>query len=52
VAAKVPEGPMWVHEINHDGYRMIVIRDQDRVRLVSRSDYNWARQCSRRTDIF
>jgi hypothetical protein len=27
VAAKVPEGPIWVHEIKHDGYRLQVRRD-------------------------
>ena len=26
-------GPAWVHEIKHDGYRMIVRRTDDRVRL-------------------
>jgi bifunctional non-homologous end joining protein LigD len=24
---KVPAGPDWIHEIKHDGYRMIVVRD-------------------------
>jgi bifunctional non-homologous end joining protein LigD len=24
---KVPAGPEWIHEIKHDGYRMIVQRD-------------------------
>ncbi len=27
---KVPTGPDWVHEIKHDGYRLIVRRDADR----------------------
>jgi ATP-dependent DNA ligase len=27
----------WIHEIKHDGYRMIVRRDRDRVRLFAGS---------------
>jgi ATP-dependent DNA ligase len=30
---KVPEGAEWIHEIKHDGYRLIVQRDGKRVRL-------------------
>jgi ATP-dependent DNA ligase len=29
---RVPTGPQWVHEIKHDGYRLIVRLDGDRVR--------------------
>jgi ATP-dependent DNA ligase len=29
-AYKVLAGPDWVHEIKHDGYRLIVRRDADR----------------------
>jgi bifunctional non-homologous end joining protein LigD len=42
VAAKVPKGPMSVHEINHDGYRLIVRKSGDRVRLFTRRGYNWS----------
>ncbi len=35
-ARAVLEGPQWVHEIKHDGYRMICRRDGDRVRVFSR----------------
>jgi ATP-dependent DNA ligase len=32
-AAKVPAGPDWIHEIKHDGYRLIVQKtDRQRVR--------------------
>ncbi len=31
----------WVHEIKHDGYRMIVHRDGPTVRLSSRNAYDW-----------
>jgi ATP-dependent DNA ligase len=26
-AAKVPDRPEWIHEIKHDGYRLIVQRE-------------------------
>ena len=32
-----PTGPGWVHEIKHDGYRMLVRRDGERVRLWARN---------------
>src|SRR6266446_10824733 len=38
---KVPAGPDWVHEIKHDGYRLIVQRDGNRVRLFTRHGYDW-----------
>jgi ATP-dependent DNA ligase len=33
-ATKPPAGPDWVHEIKHDGYRMIVRRDDTKVWLT------------------
>jgi bifunctional non-homologous end joining protein LigD len=36
LVAKPPTGPDWVHEIKHDGYRLIVRRDRDIVRLFTR----------------
>jgi hypothetical protein len=35
LAAKPPSGPDWVHEIKHDGYRLMVRRDGDTVRLFT-----------------
>ena len=35
-------GPDWVHEIKHDGYRLIARCNGDRVRLYTRRGYNWA----------
>jgi ATP-dependent DNA ligase len=29
-ADKVPAGSDWIHEIKHDGYRMMVVRDLGR----------------------
>src|SRR5947209_4955872 len=40
-ADKPPVGPDWVHEIKHDGYRMIVRKTVDRVRLFTRRGYDW-----------
>jgi ATP-dependent DNA ligase len=39
---KVPAGPDWIHEIKHDGYRLIVQRDGARVRLFTRNGYDWS----------
>src|ERR1700730_10780137 len=38
---KVPAGPEWFHEIKHDGYRLIVVRDGARVRLFARNGSDW-----------
>jgi ATP-dependent DNA ligase len=36
-ASRPPSGADWVHEIKHDGYRLIVWRDESIVRLYSRN---------------
>jgi hypothetical protein len=41
-ASKPPVGTDWVHEIKHDGYRIIVRRDGCKVRLYTRNAYDWA----------
>ena len=33
---KLPSGSEWLHEIKHDGFRVIARKDGDRVRLYSR----------------
>ena len=40
-ARKVPDRPEWIHEIKHDGYRLIVQRDGKRVRLFTRNGHDW-----------
>jgi bifunctional non-homologous end joining protein LigD len=40
-ASKPPSGADWVHEIKHDGYRLIVRRDGSTVRLYTRNAYDW-----------
>jgi len=37
-----PIGPGWIHEIKHDGYRLMVRRDHARVRLLTRNGHNWS----------
>jgi bifunctional non-homologous end joining protein LigD len=41
LAAKPPAGPDWVHEIKHDGYRLIVRREGKAVRLFTRRGHDW-----------
>jgi bifunctional non-homologous end joining protein LigD len=41
-AAKPPAGPDWVHEIKHDGYRLIARRHGDSVRLFTRGGFDWS----------
>jgi bifunctional non-homologous end joining protein LigD len=37
-----PSGPLWVHEIKHDGYRLMVRRDGSDVRCFTRNGHDWA----------
>jgi bifunctional non-homologous end joining protein LigD len=39
---KVPAGPDWLHEVKYDGFRMIVQRNGDRVRLSTRNGHDWS----------
>jgi ATP dependent DNA ligase domain len=39
--AKPPAAPGWVHEIKHDGYRLIVRHDGDTPRLFTRRGHDW-----------
>ena len=40
--ARPPSGPLWVHEIKHDGYRLMLRRDGLRVRCFTRNGHDWA----------
>ena len=40
-APKPPIGPGWIHEIKHDGYRMMALRAGERVRLITRNGHDW-----------
>jgi ATP-dependent DNA ligase len=33
--ARPPSGSLWVHEIKHDGYRLMLRRGRHRVRVIS-----------------
>ena len=37
-----PSGDNWLHEIKHDGYRLMVWREGGRVRLFTRNGHDWA----------
>jgi bifunctional non-homologous end joining protein LigD len=41
VCKTAPSGPQWVHEIKHDGYRLIVRKDANRVRVFTRRGFDW-----------
>jgi bifunctional non-homologous end joining protein LigD len=41
---KVPDRPDWIHEIKQDGYRMIVVRDHDQVKLITRNGHDWTKR--------
>jgi ATP-dependent DNA ligase len=41
-AARPPAGPDWIYELKQDGYRLIVHRDGENVRLFTRSGYDWS----------
>jgi ATP-dependent DNA ligase len=34
-APQLPSGDLWLHEIKHDGFRVVARKDGDRVRLYS-----------------
>jgi bifunctional non-homologous end joining protein LigD len=40
-ASQVPAGDGWLHEIKHDGYRLMIRKAGDRVRLYTQSGYDW-----------
>jgi ATP-dependent DNA ligase len=42
-ADRLPSGPEWIHEIKHDGFRMMVRRDPAGVRLLTHG-YDWSRR--------
>ncbi len=42
LAKRPPAGTGWIHEIKHDGFRIVAHRDADGVRLVTRNGYDFA----------
>jgi hypothetical protein len=45
IRPKPPSGPDWVHEIKHDGHRLIVRREGEAVRLFTRRGFDWTDRC-------
>jgi bifunctional non-homologous end joining protein LigD len=43
-ASKLPSGALWVHEIKHDGFRVIARKNGERVRLYSRPGNDMTRR--------
>jgi bifunctional non-homologous end joining protein LigD len=43
-AQQPPSGDAWLHEIKHDGFRVIARKDGARVRLYSRPGYDLTRR--------
>jgi len=41
-AERPPSGPGWVHEIKHDGFRLMVRRDGAGIRLITRNGHDWS----------
>ena len=46
-ATKPPVGSQWIHEIKHDGYRLIARKRDDRVRLFTRNGFDWTNRYPR-----
>ena len=44
-AKEPPAGPGWIHEIKHDGLRILARRDDRGTRLFTRNGYNFADRC-------
>jgi bifunctional non-homologous end joining protein LigD len=55
-APKPPSGALWLHEIKHDGFRVIARKDGPRVKLYSRPGNDLTDRFSliveRRTSVF
>jgi ATP-dependent DNA ligase len=40
-AVKPPSGPNWLHEVKHDGFRLMARRDSAGIRLLTRNAHEW-----------
>ena len=45
LAAEVPAGPEWMHEIKFDGYRAIIAVAGRQVRVFTRTGKDWSQRC-------
>lgn len=44
LSERAPVGNDWIHEIKYDGYRFVAMRENRRVRVVSRNGGDWSRK--------
>jgi bifunctional non-homologous end joining protein LigD len=44
LSATVPKGDGWIHELKHDGFRILAFKDGETVRLWSRNGRDWSRE--------
>ena len=44
VAPRVPTGALWVHEVKHDGYRLLVRKSEGRVRIYTWRGADWTKR--------
>jgi bifunctional non-homologous end joining protein LigD len=42
-----PAGPLWIHEIKHDGYRLLVRKREGKVRIYTRRGADWTKRFPR-----
>ena len=42
LSLRVPVGPEWIHELKHDGFKIVANKDGDEVRLWSRNGRDWS----------
>jgi hypothetical protein len=40
-AKEPPSGPGWLHEIKHDGFRIVAQKDSAKARLITRNGYDF-----------
>jgi ATP-dependent DNA ligase len=39
-----PSGGNWIHEIKHDGFRLMARRDPVGIRLITRGGHDWTQR--------
>jgi bifunctional non-homologous end joining protein LigD len=49
-AKEPPSGPGWIHEIKHDGFRIVARKEGDKVRLVTRNGHDFTERYPRIVD--
>jgi len=37
-----PQGPGWIHEVKHDGYRTLVVVERGKARAYTRNGFDWS----------